>query len=263
MKNISSVTRLILHVIPLILSAQEFASHWLPVNPGARSSALGRSTVMDDGSSSLFNNPAALGSIEHLTISAFANLNSLSQISGYLESLPTESSVETTPLKAPLNIVMLYPSPDVGYDHIKMTYGVGYTRFFQWVDEHSWSFQKNGLDYSRNMDHSSGVDVLHLGAGARMWNRIALGMTLNYIPSADYFSNDVLYVDSEYSDGIAETYSTESTVFFKAGMLATPFTSLNIGFTVTTPIEWLTTDYWTSDNIILQEHALYKSPLLI
>ena len=236
MKTLSNTFLLLFIGLPIFLSAQEFATHWVPLNPGARSSSMGRANVMDNGSSSVFHNPAALGDFEYLTISAFASLNSLSQISGHLEALDNNGDVQTTSMKSPLNLVVIYPAPELEYDYIKMTYGVGYSRYFQWVNEHSWSFQLDGMESTRSLDGSSGVDVFHLGAGIKIWDRISIGMTANYVLGKDYFSKDVLYADGEYADGFAQTFTTSNTMFWKTGILATITTSLNVGLSITTPL---------------------------
>ncbi|MEA3286955.1 MAG: hypothetical protein U9Q77_06225 [Candidatus Marinimicrobia bacterium] len=252
---------LLLIGLPITMLAQEFATRWVPVNPSARSSALGRMSVMDNGSSALFHNPAALGHFEQLTIGGYASLNTLSQTSGHLGSLSSSGKTQTTALKAPLNLSVIYPFPDLSYDYVKMAYGIGYSRYFQWVDEHSWSFQEDESDYDRVLAGSPGVDVIHVGAGARMWDRFSVGMTVHYIPSGDYHSRDVIYIDDVYKRGFAQTYTTESVTFVSTGMLLTVADSLDIGFSITAPFEWSTKNYWTSENTILREHTLYKAPL--
>jgi len=224
---------------------------------------MGHSVVMDTSTTALLNNPAALGNYEYLTISAFASLKTLAQSSGHLESISDDGAVNTTALKAPLNMIVIYPAPRQPYEFMNLVYGMGYSRYFHWVNEHSWSLTQEGAEYSRELDGSPGVNVIHMGVGARLWQRVSLGMTVNFIPVGDYYSKDVLYVDGEYTEGVAETYTTSSTLFYNLGLQAKLTSGISVGATIKTPFDWGASEYWTSENTIPVEQPLFKSPLSV
>ncbi len=253
--------RIICLSIPLITIGQEFATDWTPANLGARSTSLGRSTVMDNGSTALFHNPAALSGVGHAELSAYYSLDMPTQTSGHLDALSSRGKVETTPVEAPLNLIFVFPNSNLEYEDLSLSYGVGVSQFYQWVNEHSWNYVQEGSTYVRSLDRSPGINVFHLGAGFNPWKTLRVGMTFHYVPGGEYFSKDVLYVDESYVSGLAETFNTGHLMFFRLGALLKLGSALEAGLTLVSPYEWMASDYWTNDNTNLREHSLFKSPL--
>ena len=241
-------------------TGQEFANHWYPVNQGAQSIAMGRSTVMDQGITSLFNNPSALGLFKEAAAAIVVSRNTLTQENGHLSALSGGGESMTEPQIAPYNIAMIYPSNDVAYKNMDLSYGFGYSRCYQWVSEHSWSFQKNGSDTLRQLSRTPGIDVLHAGAGASIWDDLLLGMTINIIPGREFFYKDVIYSNDVYVKGLAEMYTSNLAYFFTVGVQYVAPYGIELGLTFDSAYELLTDDYWTSDNTISRSHSIFKAP---
>ena len=207
------------------LWAQLYYSPFEPAVVDARSSALGRTTVLTTfGSNAVFTNPANLGMLDKQHFQAGARAIFGSRKTDYKEQGVDdyESSLLFHPKFNHVSYAMPYNIPNSG---IQTVFAAGYRTYFDWGYT-SYSESNDKSSNEETYKHHGGFNTLTLGAAANFNNKIFGGLAYNIgIMSKTSYWEDY---NGDEEDGDLCNYKGS---FLTVGGIFKPTEQISVGLT--------------------------------
>jgi len=218
------------------LQAQLYYSLFEPAVVDARSSALGRTTVLTTfGSNAVFTNPANLGMLDKQYFQAGARAIFGSRKTEYKEQ--GEEDYESSYLFHPkfnhVSYAMPYNIPNSGIKTVfaagyRTYYDYGYTYYHEYDDEYD---DKSSYEYTYK--HHGGFNTLTLGAAANFNDKIFGGLAYNI----GIMSKTSYWVDENGQDEDGDLWNMKGS-FLTVGGIFKPTDRISLGLTFTPGFEY-------------------------
>lgn len=260
-KHILVPTVLILFISGL--PAQQVARDYEPSHLDPVTGAMGRSQVIGDaGPLSLFSNPAQLIQHQNFQVRFSAAVGLPSLTNGHLDQF-SEPGTDAAMHTSLLNLAAIYPSPDSDFSDQEMVFALGWARLNDWLGDYSWSYSDGEGSHRREYTSSNGINGLALGFAMRYFQRYSFGAGVQWVPEADFYTQDILYLNDALVTGTSTRYTSKMAFRFILGAHAALGERFSVALSFQPGFDWIAGAYWDEGIQHDGELILYHAPMKI